>query len=229
MTAPVVTQPVVQNATNAFGPNDNTASLNMSAMFNNNVGVPGIDTQVGVFQPGPSVAGGIYTAAVGQTNITISEGAVPLPEFSEINVGNQLTFVNQAGQTVNGVVTAVNRNTGTISLQMTNNGAAAVTFSTNAVTPGDFTGVIATKAQTLGQAYAAIIAQVGLDGQTATTGTSTQTNIANSINQTRQSIDGISLDEETQNLVMYQTSYQAAAKVVTMLDTMLQSVLGMIQ
>jgi flagellar hook-associated protein 1 len=221
--------PVTQNATNAFGPDDNTASINMSAMFNDNVGVPGIDTQVGVFQPGPSVAGGVYTAAVGQTNITISEGAVPLSEFGEINVGNQLTFVNQAGQTVGGVVTAVNRNTGLISLQMTNNGAAAVTFSTNAVTPGDFTGVIATQAQTLGQAYAAIIAQVGLDGQTATTGTSTQTNIANSINQTRQSIDGINLDEETQNLIMYQTSYQAAAKVVTIIDTMLQSVLGMIQ
>jgi len=229
LTLPVVVQPVVQNATNAFGPNDNTASLNMSQMFQNNVGVPGIDTQVGAFQPGPSVVAGVYTAAVGQTNVTISEGAVPLPEFGEINVGNQLTFVNQAGQTVGGVVTAVNRNTGMISLQMTNNSAAAVTFSTNPPTAGDFTGVIATQAQTLGQAYAAIIAQVGLDGQTATTGTTTQTNIATSINQTRQSIDGINLDEETQNLVMYQTSYQAAAKVVTMLDTMLQSVLGMIQ
>jgi flagellar hook-associated protein 1 FlgK len=221
--------PVTQNATNAFGPNDNEAAINMSAMFQDNVGVPGIDTQVGVFQPGPSVVAGVYTAAVGQTNVTISEAAVPLPEFGEINVGNQLTFVNQAGQTVNGVVTAVNRNTGLISLQMTNNGAAPVTFSTNPPTAGDFTGVIATQAQTLGQAYAAIIAQVGLDGQTATTGTTTQTNIANSINQTRQSTDGINLDEETQNLVMYQTSYQAAAKVVTILDTMLQSVLGMIQ
>ncbi|MGA3037509.1 MAG: flagellar hook-associated protein FlgK [Vulcanimicrobiaceae bacterium] len=224
--APTVVQ---QNATNAYAADDNGASINMSAMFSDNVGVPGIDTQVGVFQPGPSVVAGVYTAAVGQTNITISEGAVPLPEFSEINVGNQLTFVNQAGQTVNGVVTAVNRNTGTISLQMTNNGAAAVTFSTNAVTPGDFTGVIASQTQTLGQSYASLIAQVGLDGQTATTGTTTQTNIATSINQTRQSIDGINLDEETQNLIMYQTSYQAAAKVVTMLDTMLQSVLGMIQ
>jgi len=221
--------PVVQNATNAFGPNDNTAAINMTQMFQNSVGVPGIDTQVGAFQAGPSVVAGVYTAAVGQTTVTVTEGVVPLAQFGEINVGNQLTFVNQAGQTVNGVVTAVNRNTGTITLQMTNNGAAAVTFSTNPPTAGSSTAILATPTQTLGQAYAAIIAQVGLDGQTATTGTTTQTNVANSINQTRQSIDGINLDEETQNLIMYQTSYQAAAKTVTVIDTMLQAVLGMIQ
>ncbi len=111
---------------------------------------------------------------------------------------------------------------------MTNNSGAAIAFNTSAVA-GDFTALISTQTQTLGQAYASIIAQVGLDGQTATTGTSTQTNIATAINQTRQSTDGINLDEETQNLIMYQTSYQAAAKVVTIIDTMLQSVLGIIQ
>src|SRR5579872_1919466 len=114
-------------------------------------------------------------------------------------------------------------------MQVTNNGAAAVVFGTNPPTPGDFTALEATKAQTLGQAYGAIIAQVGLDGQTATTGTQTQTGIATSINQTRQGIDGINLDEETQNLIMYQTAYQAAAKTVTVLDTMLQSILNMVQ
>ena len=214
---------VNQNATNAFGPNDNSAAINMSQMFQSNVGVPGIDTQVGTFSTGNP-----FTAAVGQTNVTVTEGAVPLPEFGEINPGYQLTLVNQAGKTANAVVTAVNRITGTLSLQVTNNSGAAIAFNTSAVA-GDFTALISTQTQTLGQAYASIIAQVGLDGQTATTGTSTQTNIATAINQTRQSTDGINLDEETQNLIMYQTSYQAAAKVVTIIDTMLQSVLGIIQ
>lgn len=215
---------VVQNATNAFGASDNGAAIAMSAMFAANVGVPGIDTQVGTFN-----GGNTFTAAVGQSNVILTEAAVPLPQFSQINPGYQLTLVNNAGQTATAVVTAVNRNTGTISLQVTNNTGAAITFNTPAVAAGDFTAVEATPTQTLGQAYGAIIAQVGLDGQTATTGTQTQTNIANSINQTRQGIDGINLDEETQNLIMYQTAYQAAAKTVTMLDTMLQSVLGMIQ
>jgi flagellar hook-associated protein 1 FlgK len=89
--------------------------------------------------------------------------------------------------------------------------------------------LVATPQQTLGPFDAGVIAHVGIDGQTATTGTKTQTSISNSINQVRQSIDGINLDEETQNLIKYQTAYQAAAKTVTMLDTMLQSVLGMIQ
>ncbi len=214
---------VTQDATNAFGPNDNSDAINMSQMFQNNIGVPGIDTQVGTFSTGNP-----FTAAVGQTNVTVTEGAVPLAEFGEIYPGYQLTLVNQAGQSANAVVTAINRNLGTLSLQVTNNSGAAIAFNTSAVA-GDFTALIATPTQTLGQAYAGIIAQVGLDGQTATTGTTTQTNIATSINQTRQSIDGINLDEETQNLIMYQTSYQAAAKVVTILDSMLQSVLGMVQ
>ena len=221
---------VVQNATNAYGRQDNSAAVALSKMFQAPVGVPGVSTFVGAFvPPGP------YTAPVGQSNITMTEAAVPLQQFGEINPGDQLTLVGftpPGGPFVqlNAVVTAVNRIAGTISLQVTNNGAAPVTFNTSPPGPaGTYTALIATPTQTLGQNYGSIIAQVGLDGQTATTGTQTQTNISNSINQTRQGIDGINLDEETQNLLMYQTAYQAAAKTVTVLDTMLQSILNMVQ
>jgi flagellar hook-associated protein FlgK len=221
---------VVQNATNAFGPQDNSAAVAMSKMFQSPVGVPGIDTFVGAFIPA-----GPFVAPVGQSNITMTEAAVPLAQFGQINPGQQLTLVGftpPAGPYVQlgAVVTAVNRIAGTISLQVTNNGAAPVSFNTSPPGPaGTYTALYATPTQTLGQFYGSIIAQVGLDGQTATTGTQTQTNISNSINQTRQGIDGINLDEETQNLLMYQTAYQAAAKTVTVLDTMLQSILNMVQ
>jgi flagellar hook-associated protein 1 FlgK len=227
---------VVQNATNAFGQTDNSAAIALTKMTQTAVGVPGIDTQVGVFQPGPNVAAGVFTAPVGQSSVTVTEAALALQQFGQINVGQQLTIVGQVTVPpppyvmLNAVVTAVNRNgggpSGTVTLQVTNTTGAAVSFG-----PGqtNYTSLIATPQQTLGQFYAGVIAQVGIDGQTATTGTKTQTSVANSINQVRQSIDGINLDEETQNLIKYQTAYQAAAKTVTMLDTMLQSVLGMIQ
>ena len=227
---------VTQNATNAFGQTDNSAAIALTKMTQTAVGVPGIDTQVGVFQPGPNVVAGVFTAPVGQSTVTMTEAALPLQQFGQINVGQQLTIVGQVTAPpppyvmLNAIVTAVNRNgggpSGTVTLQVTNTSGAAVSFG-----PGqtNYTALMSTPQQTLGQFYAGVIAQVGIDGQTATTGTKTQTNIANSIDQVRQSIDGINLDEETQNLIKYQTAYQAAAKTVTMLDTMLQSVLGMIQ
>lgn len=224
--SPGLVQPIVQNATNAFGTQDNSAAVAMSKMFLSNVGVPGINTTAATLNGAATT-----TVNAGTTsNVVMTESVLPLQEFGEINVGQQLTVVGfnvpATYSQLNGVVTAIDRTTGTITVAITNNTAANVTFN---IGGGDYTALYATPTQTLGQYYSNVIAQVGLDGQTATTGTTTQTNIANSINQTRQSIDGINLDEETQNLIMYQTAYQAAAKTVTVLDTMLQSVLGMIQ
>jgi len=44
----------------------------------------------------------------------------------------------------------------------------------------------------------------------------------------RESISGVSIDEEMVNLVKYQNAYQAAAKLITTADEMMQSVLNMI-
>jgi flagellar hook-associated protein 1 FlgK len=63
--------------------------------------------------------------------------------------------------------------------------------------------------------------------QTATTGQSTQSTLATNINTARQSVDGINLDEETQNLIQYQSAYDAAAHTLDVLETMLQTVVGL--
>ena len=60
-------------------------------------------------------------------------------------------------------------------------------------------------------------------------GNTSQTSLSNNINTVRQGIDGISLDDESQNLIKYQTAYEAAAKTMTTLDTLLQALLNMIQ
>ncbi len=69
------------------------------------------------------------------------------------------------------------------------------------------------------------ITQVGLDTQTAITGTTTQTTLASNIDQVRQSISGINVDEETQNLIKYQNAYQAAAKTINVLNSLLNTVI----
>jgi flagellar hook-associated protein 1 FlgK len=69
---------------------------------------------------------------------------------------------------------------------------------------------------------------MGFDTQTATTGVTTQTALASSIDQARQSVDGINVDEQTQDLLKYQSAYQAAAQTFTTLNAMMQTTLSMI-
>jgi flagellar hook-associated protein 1 FlgK len=44
----------------------------------------------------------------------------------------------------------------------------------------------------------------------------------------RETLSGVSIDEEMINLVKFQNAYQAAAKLITTADDMMQSVLNMI-
>ena len=72
--------------------------------------------------------------------------------------------------------------------------------------------------------YSANIAQLG---QAVTEATSQKTNgdaVVASLTTQRQSVSGVSLDEEMSNLTMYQNSYSAAARVVTVMDDMLSTI-----
>ena len=60
------------------------------------------------------------------------------------------------------------------------------------------------------------------------TGNGAQTALAANIDKVRQGIDGINLDEETQNLIKYQNSYQAAARTMNVLEQLLTTALGLI-
>jgi len=53
-----------------------------------------------------------------------------------------------------------------------------------------------------------------------------QESLLTQLENRRESISGVSLDEEMSNLMMYQHAYQAAARVITTLDTMLDTVVN---
>ncbi len=112
-------------------------------------------------------------------------------------------------------MTAVNPTAGTITFNATKAHAAGFAIG-------------ATPTQTLGAYYGTLVAQLGNDTATATAGTSSQTTLATNINSARQSVDGINVDEETQNLIQYQSSYQAAAQTMNVLDQLLQTTMTMI-
>ncbi len=193
---------VQQNATNAFGPGDNAGSNALLTMFTSNVGIPALQST----SP---------TAIAGAGSVTVAPPAGNPNAFAQVVVGDQLTIGAGTAAQENVTVTAVDRTTGTITFTAAN--AHAANFS-----------IASAATQTLGSYYGGLIAQMGNDVQTATTGNSSQTTLASNIDSVRQSVDGINLDEETQNLIKYQNAYQAAAHTMSVLDTLLQTAIGLI-
>ena len=52
-------------------------------------------------------------------------------------------------------------------------------------------------------------------------------NILTQLQNQQSSVEGVSLDEESSNLLLYERSYQAAAKVISTIDTLMGNVLDM--
>lgn len=189
---------VAQDDTNALGAGDNSAANAAIVVFASNVGVPPLQ----------------YTApaAIAAGNVTVT---APAGTFAQVNVGQVLTLDAGTANAENVVVTAVDRTTGSISFSATKAHAANYTITS-------------TPSQTLGAYYGSLVTQIGTDTANATTGASSQTTLASNIDTVRQGVDGINIDEETQNLVKYQNAYQAAAKTLNVIETLLQTAIGLI-
>lgn len=84
-----------------------------------------------------------------------------------------------------------------------------------------------TTSQTLIEYYDATVAVVGADTGTAKFNYSFQETLASDLNEKQQEVSGVNIDEEMSNLIKYQHSYTAAAKLITTADQMLQTLLGM--
>lgn len=75
--------------------------------------------------------------------------------------------------------------------------------------------------------YGSIISQMGVDVQQSKRMAEGQSVLVNHMNNQREMSSGVSLDEEMANLVRFQKTYSAAARLVTMIDSMLDKILGM--
>lgn len=195
---------VQQNASNAYGQADNGVANSLTSLFQSTVGFPALETTSG--------AGVTATAGVA-TTIALPKGV------NDVQVGQQLTIDAQIGGGLpqeNVTVSAVSVNA---------NGVESVTFTPQQNHGANYT-ITSAQTQTFQQYYGQLVTQVGLDTQTANTGTTTQTNLASSIDQQRQSIAGINIDEQTQDLIKYQTAYQAAAKTISTLNQLLDTVVN---
>jgi flagellar hook-associated protein 1 FlgK len=77
--------------------------------------------------------------------------------------------------------------------------------------------------------YSNIVSTAGADSQSATTYVSFETSMVNQLESQRQSTSGVNLDEEAVNMVQYQKSYEAAAKMISVASDLLETLMGIIQ
>ncbi len=74
-----------------------------------------------------------------------------------------------------------------------------------------------------------MVAEVGAQGSRTRSTLQAQTALLEQATQARDSISGVNLDEEAANLMKYQQAYEAAAKVIQVGDSLIQTLLDAVR
>lgn len=78
----------------------------------------------------------------------------------------------------------------------------------------------------INRSYGALVAEVGSVVRSARSAEAIQQALVDAIDDRRQSVQGVSPDEEMVNLVRFQRGYEASARVMTTLDSMLDTLIN---
>lgn len=102
--------------------------------------------------------------------------------------------------------------------------------ATAAAITGDLTTVGLNQVQVIGRTpvetgYQQLVVQLGVDARSAEADVANQETLLGNLKRQRESIRGVSIDEEAASLVRYLRAYQAAARVITAIDEMLETVI----
>ena len=76
------------------------------------------------------------------------------------------------------------------------------------------------------QAYRALVVTLGVEAQTANRSVDVQAAILGQVDAARESDAGVNLDEEMTNMLAYQRAYEGAARFLTSVDQMLDTLIN---
>ncbi|MBI3803033.1 MAG: flagellar hook-associated protein FlgK [Nitrospirae bacterium] len=88
-------------------------------------------------------------------------------------------------------------------------------------------GVTALGGSTFNDFYGQTVGQIGSDSQAAQHSLTAEKVINENLTQQRGEVSGVSLDEETTNLIKFQRAFEASARLITVADQLLQTILDM--
>jgi flagellar hook-associated protein 1 FlgK len=159
-------------------------------------------------------AGDFFTTNDGSSSITAGNLQV---NSTILNDPNKIA-TSLRTQVIGGVETVVNGNN-TLALLVSQLPDTKFTLnyagSTGAIAKG-----------TINDYYSSIVGQLGVQSQSATTRVLNQQTMVDQVDSRRQSVSGVSLDEEMANLIKFQHAYAAAARVMTTFDQNLDKIIN---
>jgi flagellar hook-associated protein 1 len=135
--------------------------------------------------------------------------------------------------TVNGAVAGADSSgssappffTGTTAATIAVNPSITMSTTSPPYTAAEASAVNGLSGGTADQTYNAFVAKVGADVQSVQNGQKTAQSLLSAISNQRQSVSGVSLDEEMTNLISEQQAYQAAARVMNAIDSTLNTLI----
>ena len=74
--------------------------------------------------------------------------------------------------------------------------------------------------------FAEAVARVGLSGERAASASATHDRIGKELRDLRSAMSGVNMDEELANMIKFQHGYDAAAKFITRVDSMLDTIIN---
>jgi len=80
---------------------------------------------------------------------------------------------------------------------------------------------------TFSQFYNSMVGQAGVEAKNANAALNQQEAINTQTENRQQQVGGVALDEEMVNLIKFQHAYQASARLITVVDAMLQTLIGL--
>src|SRR5680860_127189 len=139
----------------------------------------------------------------------LTASAISLDSVITGNINNIVTGDGNSGD--GGIATAISSlSTGWSSLSVTSQADNKLIYGSS-----------------LGDYYGATVAKLGVDTQQANRMKAGEDVLLTNVMNQRESNSGVSLDEEMTNLIKFQKSYSAAARMVTMMDDMLSTIMNM--
>jgi flagellar hook-associated protein 1 len=147
-------------------------------------------------------------------------------------------IANDLVTTVNGAISGADASgpsatpffdpTGTTAATIAVNPSLTSNGTTPPYTADEANAVAGLSSGTADQAYNAFVSQIGGDVQSAQNAQQTSQSLLSAIGSQRQSISGVSLDEEMTNLIQYQQAYQASARVMSTINDTISTLLSMV-
>ncbi|NRF93649.1 flagellar hook-associated protein FlgK [Paenibacillus frigoriresistens] len=166
-----------------------------------------------------------YPVKNGQDFFVMKSGATALDSSSitvNQNIVDDVQKIAASGRTytdASGNVKVVQGNND-VALQL-----AGVRNSTINFDPAN-TGKTVLATGTFDDFFRAVVGQLGVQTQEATRQADNQKALVDQVDSRRQSVSGVSMDEEMANMIKFQQSYNAAARVLTTFDETLDKVIN---